>query len=169
MFYYVYAYIDPRTELPFYIGKGHGNRAYFHLTESKTATKNIRKWNKIASIRAAGYEPQVTILKDGLTENAAYDLERTLIQQWGRKRLDPNGVLTNFCVDARPPGNPKAHLGKIHSESAKLKMAARKAHRWRITTPTGRTEEITNLSLVKLAHGHQKKPHKGFHCETLTE
>lgn len=33
--YYVYQYIDPRTNLPFYIGKGIGKRYLAHLLETK--------------------------------------------------------------------------------------------------------------------------------------
>jgi hypothetical protein len=101
VFYYVYAYIDPKTELPFYIGKGHGNRAYSHLTESRANTKNLKKWNKIASLRKSGNEPHVTILEDNLTEDTAYLHEEELIQQYGRKGIDPGGILTNICASGR--------------------------------------------------------------------
>jgi hypothetical protein len=180
MLYYVYAYYDPITNLPFYIGKGHGARAHSHLSELKTTTKNIRKWNKINSIRKHGHEPEVRILKTDLTEDAAYDLEEKLIRTWGRKRIDQNGVLTNICLDARPPGNPTAHLGKKHSTATKKVMAERKAKDWRITSPDGVVETITNLrefcrsrqlnqsTLVKIAHGQQQKSHKGYYCELVT-
>lgn len=179
MFYYVYAYVDPRTELPFYIGKGHGTRAYSHLTESRTTTKNLKKWNKIASLRKSGYEPQVTILIDNLTEDAAYLYEEELIRKYGRKGIDPGGILTNICASGRPPGCAYARIGKLHSEHSKKIMAARKAKTWILTKPNGSSEKIINLSaycrqhglykqaLIKIANGQQKKPYKGYSCKKL--
>ena len=36
---YVYVYIDPRNNEPFYIGKGKGNRLFSHLNESTESRK----------------------------------------------------------------------------------------------------------------------------------
>lgn len=177
MSYYVYIYSDPRTNLPFYVGKGHGTRAYSHLKESYSTTKNKYKWNTIAAIRKHGFEPIIEIFKDNMSETDAYDLERYLICKFGRSKIEPNGILTNLCIDARPPGNPKAHLGKRHSETTKAIMSKRKERNWTITTPTGITKQITNLkqfctlhklnpsSMIKMANNQQIKPYKGYRCK----
>lgn len=72
--YYVYELIDPRVNLPFYVGKGKGDRAYFHLSEKARAkTDNPRKYNKIQKIRKDGYEPVVNILQYFDNETKTYE------------------------------------------------------------------------------------------------
>ena len=110
--YYVYQLVDPRTNLPFYIGKGQGNRAQTHLYDH-SSSKNQYKENKIASIRRSGAEPLIEYIAENIIdENLAYDMESTLIKKHGRKGYDDNGILTNVCIDRRPPN----HKGKTYEE-----------------------------------------------------
>jgi hypothetical protein len=44
--YYTYIYFDPRDNLPFYVGKGHGKRAFHHLKQWTLKTRN-HKNNRI--------------------------------------------------------------------------------------------------------------------------
>ena len=37
--YYVYVYSDPDTKVPFYIGKGKGNRCFDHLNDAHSSKK----------------------------------------------------------------------------------------------------------------------------------
>lgn len=37
--YYVYLYIDPRDQRPFYVGKGKNERAFSHLSEEAESRK----------------------------------------------------------------------------------------------------------------------------------
>jgi hypothetical protein len=102
--YYVYGLLDPRkNNQPFYIGKGCGDRARVHLSETEDKTENLRKTLKIKKIREAGMEPEIEYLAYDLEENVAYDLEATLIRKYGRAKIDDGGILTNICVDNRPP------------------------------------------------------------------
>lgn len=100
MEYYVYALIDPRTNQPFYIGKGKGNRMYHHL---KDYTTGVRKLNVINEIREAGLEPIPTKLIDCLDEDTAYQKETELIKLYGRKGIDKEGILSNNLLEVYPP------------------------------------------------------------------
>lgn len=83
--FYVYAhYNNESDELPFYIGKGKGSRAY--------NTKRSNLWKEKASNGLV-----VKILKDNLTETEAYDLETKLIKRYGRI-LYENGTLVNIAA-----------------------------------------------------------------------
>jgi hypothetical protein len=102
--YYVYELIDPRVNLPFYVGKGKGNRVYFHLSEqSRAKSDNFKKFDKIKKIRKEGYEPEVKIVKYFEDENDAYEYEEELIRTYGRRDIDESGILTNICESSRPP------------------------------------------------------------------
>ncbi len=83
---YVYAYIDPRTNGVFYVGKGQAGRALSHLN----ADGESRKLALIAEIQAAGQEPQLDIVQHGIPdEDTALRIEAALIDMLGLE------VLTN--------------------------------------------------------------------------
>lgn len=94
MSYYVYQLVDPRTNQPFYIGKGKGNRTLVHFNPSRKH-ENPRKWAKQEAIINAGLEVGVVKVKENLTEAEALDFEEELIVKYGRLDLDENGILTN--------------------------------------------------------------------------
>ena len=100
--YYIYSYRDPQKQLPFYIGKGSGNRKLRHLKETKETTENYLKWCKIQSILNRGEEPLIEIMFETNSEQEAYDKEAELIAKYGRIDFEENGCLTNRCLDARP-------------------------------------------------------------------
>jgi len=103
--FYVYILRDPRRDdQPFYVGKGEGTRAKDHLTENKQIKgSNPWKYSKIQAIRRAGLEPLVEYYSANLPEDEAYELETQLIKLYGRAGIDEGGILTNRCLDARPP------------------------------------------------------------------
>jgi len=73
--YYVYLYIDPRDKVPFYIGKGKCNRAFSHLKSPADTSKG----RIIADLRKLNLEPQIELLKYGLSEKEALLVEATAI------------------------------------------------------------------------------------------
>jgi len=99
--YYVYALIDPRTNLPFYIGKGKNNRMLQHLKEG--SANGVKKNARIAEIRSAGYEPIAVKLIKNMFEKDAYRFEEDVIIELGRENIDKDGILTNNRLHAWGP------------------------------------------------------------------
>ena len=76
---YVYALIDPRTNEPFYIGKGEGNRVFSHVNGSEASTFGSEKIKQIQDIQTDGYEVHHVIIRHGMTSEQAYLVESSLI------------------------------------------------------------------------------------------
>lgn len=97
--FYVYKLIDPKTGLPFYVGKGTGNRIKHHEQQKdriyQTTAHNNRllknKINKVlresGSIRYQQHYVQ--------TEQQAFDIEIALIKRYGRRDIK-TGILCNM-------------------------------------------------------------------------
>ena len=79
----MYVYIDPRTNKPFYLGKGRGNRAFKHLSSSG----NTRKAKILRDLKKAGLKPAIEILKYGLNAEQALLVESTAIDLLGIEEL----------------------------------------------------------------------------------
>ena len=80
---YVYIYIDPRNDQPFYIGKGKGNRIFSHL-EDQSESEKVKR---ISEIRQSGFEPQIDLLRYGLTDAEAVLVEAAAIDLIGKANL----------------------------------------------------------------------------------
>ena len=82
--HYVYVYVDPDTDEVFYVGKGRGDRAFFHLDD----TSETEKCARVRAIRARGREPIIEILAHGLPDEAsAYRVEAAAIDLLGIDQL----------------------------------------------------------------------------------
>lgn len=81
--YYVYLLIDPETNDVFYIGKGTGNRIFAHLNQALTSPEASDKLDKIREIQAKGLEVNHVVLRHGLTEKEAFEVEASLIDYVG--------------------------------------------------------------------------------------
>lgn len=114
MMYYVYALIDPRDNLPFYIGKGKDNRCLSHFTETALSKEgNNRKTAKIRKLNSLGFDPMVEFYAQNIEdEDLAYQIESHFIKKLGRIGYDERGILTNICENNNPPN----HKGKTYDE-----------------------------------------------------
>lgn len=73
--WYVYLYLDPRTGVPFYVGKGKDNRVFAHMGD----TKDTEKVRVISDLKKLGLKPVLELLKYGMTEEQALLVESTAI------------------------------------------------------------------------------------------
>jgi hypothetical protein len=80
--YYVYAYLNSKTGLPYYIGKGKGSRAF-----DRHGPINLPKHTSL-----------IIFMERNLTNVGALALEKRYIEWYGRKGLDPNGILVNRSI-----------------------------------------------------------------------
>ena len=79
--YYVYFLIDPTTNQPFYVGKGKDDRVLDHLKcalEFGTISDSD-KYEKIREITSEGKVVGHIIVRHGLSEREAFEVEATLI------------------------------------------------------------------------------------------
>lgn len=89
--YYIYAYINRSTGIPYYIGKGSGdriNKPHKHISVPKELQYRV-------------------ILENNLTEIGAFALERRLIKWFGRKD-NSTGILLNR-TEGGTGGNTSRH------------------------------------------------------------
>lgn len=77
--YYVYCLIDPRTDQPFYIGKGKGNRIFAHAQDALDTIVETDKLNTIREIKGTGLDVEHVIIQHSLNEETAFSVESALI------------------------------------------------------------------------------------------
>ena len=78
--HYVYLLSDPRTGEIFYVGKGIGNRVFAHAADALRDSRESDKLDRIRSIHAAGLEVQHELLRFGLDERTAFEVEAAAIE-----------------------------------------------------------------------------------------
>lgn len=131
MTFLVYAHIDPRNGIPFYIGKGCEERA------SDFSRRSYFHKNLVSKIRSLNLEPEVVILHQNLTEQEAFELEVREIKFYGRRDLGEGPLINMTDGGEGSSGNYHSeetkkrigdfHRGKIVSEETKLRMRISRA------------------------------------------
>ena len=82
--YYVYCLVDPRSEKPFYIGKGIGNRVFSHARNALEQNTPTDKLDIIREIIGEKFQVDAIIIRHGIDEATALAIETALIDFAGR-------------------------------------------------------------------------------------
>ena len=85
--YYVYFLQDPRDNNVFYVGKGVGNRVFNHVEVALAEDLISDKLDVIRDIANSGYKVKHYILRHGLSEQEAFEIEAALIDFVGVNNL----------------------------------------------------------------------------------
>lgn len=115
--YYVYFHINTTKNKIFYVGKGHGKRAFVKNNRSEYWKNIVKKY---------GYS--VIIVEEGLTESEAFDREKFYIEVIGRNNLcnltnGGEGCSGVIFSDERKKNISEKLKGKIVSEETKIKLS----------------------------------------------
>ena len=97
--YYVYLLSDPRSKRVFYVGKGTGNRIFAHLRAALVRPDQTDKLETIRAIQRDGLAPEHLILRHGLTEKEALEVEAAVIDYIGLSEL--TNAVHGYGADAR--------------------------------------------------------------------
>lgn len=118
--YYVYAYIHPVTNVPFYVGYGKNNRMFSHLNEAKKPKLKCtsHKTNTIKKILSQGLVPIIKVIDSNLSKETACELEIFLISILGRRDLE-TGSLTNLTSGGEGVQNLSQSTRNIMSDKKK--------------------------------------------------
>jgi len=153
--YYVYLHRLSETGEIFYVGKGHGKRAWEKTDRNiywKTKTRNS--------------DYQVEIYKNDLAEEEAYTLEKELIAEY--KTIFTGGCLVNlteggegragYSWEGKRKGANNPMSGKVQTEETRQKIALTKIGKPRPQHVVEATR-VRNLTRPKEEHGMFGKKH----------
>lgn len=85
---YVYLLLCPDMETVIYVGKGKGQRMHHHVRDAKAGrVSGTKKHNAIVAHLEKGQAPVAVAFETGLSDRAAYLLEKSLIAAIGTERL----------------------------------------------------------------------------------
>jgi hypothetical protein len=85
--FYVYTLSAPGAAKPFYVGKGTGNRIFAHSTAALESAVENDKLDQIREILNTGQQVTHEIVRHGLSEDQAFEIEATLIDYLGLDAL----------------------------------------------------------------------------------
>lgn len=101
--FFVYVYIHPKTNIPFYVSKGTGDRDLYHWW-NKANHYNDSLGNILQELHRLNQRPIINRVLVTTQEQEAYDTERQLIIEYGRLDLG-TGTLCNKTPGGEGFGN----------------------------------------------------------------
>lgn len=113
--FYIYEHWRPYKNECFWVGKGHGRRAY------EFSKRNMRHKHIVGYLRKIGLEPEVRIISTGMTEQESLDLEIIWIRFW----RDQGAILANVTDGG------EGVTGSTHSEETKALIREKRAQQER--------------------------------------
>ena len=94
--FYVYIYIDPRTNVPFYVGKGKKSRYKHHLSDNRLSKNPNRGFvGRMKKLFSFGLQPDIKFALKNMSEQEALALETEIILFLGRTQ-NKTGPLLNL-------------------------------------------------------------------------
>jgi hypothetical protein len=156
--YYLYYHINPITKELFYIGIGKNKRAWDFISGRNPHYKNY--------IKKHG-EPIVDIIKENLTKEEACSLEIEFISKYGRKGIEPKGILLNKSI-----GGDVIALGNKFTNEQKQKIVQAKTGQkyniseGRIHVSKGKSKPdgfMNSEMREKISKGNKGKKHSKIH------
>jgi len=183
--FYTYIYLNPLKPgnynfgeysfdyEPFYVGKGHGNRIFNHLTEDYNKSVNKFKLNVINKIITGGFDLKDFIIKvhENITNEEACIKEIELIALIGR-RNKKSGTLTNLTDGG------EGRAGYVVSDDAKLRISKARSNSKASDTTRKKISDarkkqvITDEHKRKISEGNKGKiisdEHKSKISKSLT-
>ena len=174
---YVYVLVDPRTSLPFYVGKGKDDRCNFHTIEAKYYTKRKSpKLNKIRKLTKLGLSPIVCKVEENVSDKQAIEFEMFLIAEMRSFGIQltnmtdgGDGALGYKHTEEHKKYISSIHKGRVFSEDTKQKMRKPKSEEGRKNIakakklssyrPTEETKLKTSLALKgrEISKEHREK------------
>tara|TARA_R110002012_G_scaffold252037_2_gene430103 strand:- start:345 stop:923 length:579 start_codon:yes stop_codon:yes gene_type:complete len=123
--FYVYVFLREDLVSPYYVGKGKGKRCYKNDGRTFPRPKDRNR---------------IRIIKDNLTEEESFILEKLLILQWGRQD-NGTGVLRNLTDggEGMSGHKPSEETNRIRSEKIRKFWEGRERKGWNKGVPM--TEE----------------------------
>lgn len=114
--FYVYVFLREDLVSPYYVGKGKGKRCYKNDGRTFPRPKDRNR---------------IRIIKDNLTEEESFILEKLLILQWGRQD-NGTGVLRNLTDggEGMSGHKPSEETNRIRSEKVKEFWKGKKRTSW---------------------------------------
>jgi len=120
--FYVYAYVV--NDVPFYIGKGHGNRSREHLN-AQLIKRHDYFHNVLRSYIQRKIEVEIIHILENLTESEAFTWKRGLIANFGRRDLG-TGILTNMTDGGEGSANGSAQRKCMLTQLSDPKFRAKR-------------------------------------------